>query len=79
MDTSGIIFLAVSASISFGLGRLFMHLRAKKRKALEKESQKCAAQALLDQPPEPESKNRAKRKRQLRQARRGEGTDEAGR
>lgn len=72
MDTSSIIFLAVSASISFGLGRLFMHLRARKRKTLEEQSRKRTAQVLRNLPPEPESKNRAKRKRQLRQARNGD-------
>jgi hypothetical protein len=68
MDTSGIIFLAVSASISFGLGRLVMHLRARKRKALEKQAQQRADHALRNRPAEPESMNKAKRKRQKRRS-----------
>jgi hypothetical protein len=72
MDTSGIIFLAVSASISFGLGRLVMYLRARKHKAREEQ----AEQALRNLPAEPESRNKAKRKRQKRQSQRGEDVDD---
>ena len=74
MDTPGIILLVVSAGISFGLGRLFVYFRDKKRKAEKEQAQKRASQALKDRPPEPESKNKAKRKRQMRDARR-DGTD----
>lgn len=62
METSHIILLAVSASISFALGRTFMHFRKKKKIA---EAQKRAEKVLRDAPPEPESKNKSKRKRQL--------------
>ncbi|MBC7649862.1 MAG: hypothetical protein H7197_12240, partial [Vitreoscilla sp.] len=64
METSSIILLVVSASISFALGRTIMHFRNKKKNA---EAQKRAAQALCDAPPEAESKNKSKRKRQLQQ------------
>ncbi|MES2362876.1 MAG: hypothetical protein V4646_13920 [Pseudomonadota bacterium] len=67
MDTPGIILLVVSASVSFGLGRLFVYFRDKKRKAEKEQASKRAAQALRDAPPEAESKNKSKRKRQLGQ------------
>ena len=62
LETSSIVLLTVSAAVSFGLGRTFVHFRDKKRKvqALERE-----AQTLRDRPVELESKNRSKRKRQL--------------
>jgi biopolymer transport protein ExbB/TolQ len=62
METSSIILLLVSASISFAAGRVIVHFRneKRKRKALERQ-----AQALRDRPAEPEAKNKAKRKRQL--------------
>ena len=63
METSSIILLAVSASISFALGRTIMHFRKKKKNA---DAQKIAAKALRDAPPEVESKNKSKRKRQQR-------------
>ena len=64
METSSIILLAVSASISFALGRTIMHFRNKKKNA---EAQKRAENALRNAPPEEESKNKSKRKRQLLQ------------
>lgn len=67
MDTPGIILLVVSASISFGLGRLFVYFRDKKRKEKKEQALKRAAQTLRDAPPEAESKNKSKRKRQLSQ------------
>lgn len=67
MDTPGIILLVVSASVSFGLGRLFVYFRDKKRKEKKEQALKRAAQALRDAPPEAESKNKSKRKRQLSQ------------
>jgi mannitol-specific phosphotransferase system IIBC component len=66
METSSAILLAVSASISFAIGRTIMHFRKKKKaEALLKIEQK-AAQALRDAPPGPESKNKSKRKRLAR-------------
>jgi cell division protein FtsN len=70
METPGTILLVISAAISFGIGRLFVYFRDKKRKAATDEAQKRAALVLKDQPPEPESRNKAKRKRQLRDANR---------
>ena len=67
METSSIILLAVSASISFALGRTIMHFRNKKKNAEKQQAQKRAAQALRDGPPEAESKNKSKRKRQMQQ------------
>jgi mannitol-specific phosphotransferase system IIBC component len=64
METSSVILLVVSASISFALGRTIMHFRKKKKNS---EAQKRSAQALRDAPPELESKNKSKRKRQLQQ------------
>jgi len=68
METSSIILLVVSASISFALGRTIMHFGSKKKKNAE--AQERATQALCDAPPEAESKNKSKRKRQLQQTRR---------
>ncbi|SDN12766.1 hypothetical protein [Polaromonas sp. JS666] len=68
METPALIFLVVSCAISFGLGRLFVHFRDKKRKKVAEERE---AQALRNRPPEPESLNKAKRKRQLQQAAKG--------
>lgn len=73
MENSSIILLVVSASISFALGRVFVHFRDKKQKAGKERLQKLAAQALRDAPPEGESRNKAKRKRQSRNARSGKG------
>ena len=64
METSHIILLVVSASISFAIGRVIMHMRKIKKNA---EAQRKAAQALRNAPPEVESKNKSKRKRQLQQ------------
>jgi len=65
METPALIFLVVSCAISFGLGRLFVHFRDKKRRET---AEKRAAAELRNRPPEPESLNKAKRKRQLQQA-----------
>jgi hypothetical protein len=68
METSSIILLVVSASISFALGRTVLHFRNKKRKAEDEKSRLRHAQALRDEPPGPPSKNKAKRKRQAQLA-----------
>lgn len=64
METPAVIFLVVSCAVSFGLGRLFVHFRDKRRK---KAAQEREALALRNRPPEPEALNKAKRKRQLQQ------------
>ncbi len=71
MDTSSIILLTVSASISFALGRTIMHFRNKKKEAEKQQAQKRAAQALRDAPPEAASKNKSKRKRQMQNLQQG--------
>jgi hypothetical protein len=67
METSSIILLAVTASISFCLGRTVVYFRDKKRKAEKERLEALAAKARRDAPPEAESKNKSKRKRQLSQ------------
>ncbi len=62
METSSIILLLVSASISFAAGRVIVHFRNAKRKRQALERQ---VQEKRDRPAEPEAKNKAKRKRQL--------------
>jgi mannitol-specific phosphotransferase system IIBC component len=64
METSNILLLVISSAVSFGLGRTIMHFRRKKR---EKQAQERQAQALRNRPPEVESSNKGKRKRQLQQ------------
>ena len=66
METSHIVLLAVSASISFAIGRTIMHFRKKKKNAKRMLAEKRAAQALRDAPLGPESKNKSKRKRLAR-------------
>ena len=63
MEISHIVLLAVSASISFAIGRTIMHFRKKKKNL---QTQQMAAKAIRDAPPEAASKNKSKRKRQLR-------------
>ncbi len=64
METSSIILLLVSASISFAVGRVIVHFRnvKRKRQALARQ-----AQEKRDRPVEPEARNKAKRKRQLQE------------
>jgi mannitol-specific phosphotransferase system IIBC component len=69
METSHIILLVVSATISFAVGRTIMRMRKIKKNT---EAQKRAAKALHDAPPEVESKNKAKRKRQMQQIEKSE-------
>jgi biopolymer transport protein ExbB/TolQ len=64
MDTSSIILLFVSASISFAAGRVIVHFRNVKRKRQALAQQ---AQEKRDRPAEPEARNKAKRKRQLQE------------
>ena len=63
METSHIVLLAFSASISFAIGRTIMHFRKKKKNL---QTQQKAAKAKLDAPPEAAAKNKSKRKRQAR-------------
>ena len=70
METSSVILLVVSASISFALGRTILHFRNQKKQAKKDEVLALQAKALRDAPPGPESKNKSKRKRQSRLAQR---------
>ena len=70
METSSIILLVVSASISFALGRTILHFRKKKKQAKKDQALALQAKALRDAPPGPESKNKSKRKREARLAQR---------
>jgi hypothetical protein len=69
MENASIIFLVVSCAVSFGLGRVYVHFRDKKRKKLKDEFEARQAQMLREQPAGPESKNKSKRKRQQQQSR----------
>ena len=64
METSSILWLVVSASISFGIGRTVVYFRDRRRKAQKEEAQERQKQALRDAPPEPVSRNKGKRRRQ---------------
>ena len=63
METSHIVLLAVSASISFAIGRTIIYFRKKKKNL---QTHQKAAKAKRDAPPEAASKNKSKRKRQAR-------------
>lgn len=76
METSSIVLLGVSCAVSFGLGRIFVHFRDKKRKSEQERAKEQAAQALRDQPPEAESRNKGKRRRQLQQLEQREQLDQ---
>lgn len=65
MEPLALFIVVLSCTISFGLGRAFMHFRRKKRDRLQ---QKAAALALRNRPPEKVALNKAKRRRQLQQA-----------
>lgn len=65
MEISSILIVIFSGVVSFGLGRILVHFRNKRR---DREQHAQEAQALRDRPREEESSNKAKRKRQLRQA-----------
>ena len=69
METASVIFLVVSASISFAIGRTIMHFRKKKKVDALTKLQERAKQALRDAPPGPEPKSKSKRKRLARQNR----------
>ena len=67
LDNISLVLLILSCAVSFGLGRLFVHFRNKKRRAAAVKAAVLAEQARRALPPEPPSKNKAKRKRQLAQ------------
>jgi len=63
-DPASILLLVLSSAISFALGRFIVTSRAKKR---QREAIRLQELARLNRPPEVESKNKSKRKRQLRE------------
>lgn len=68
METPLVIILVVSCAISFALGRTFVYFRDKKKKQAEETLKALAQRRREDAGNEAESKNKAKRKRQLQQA-----------
>ena len=64
MDTTSVVLLLVTASISFAVGRAIMHVRKKKQAARQKLLADIAAKAASDAPPGPPSNNKSKRKRE---------------
>ena len=69
MENINIVLLVVSCAVSFGLGRVYVYFRDKKRKKLKSVLEARHAQMLREQPAGPESKNKSKRKRQQQQSR----------
>ena len=67
-DPGSIFLLVLTSVISFALGRFIVTSRAKKR---QREAIARQDRALRDRPPEPESKNKFRRKRQLQQLDKG--------
>ena len=65
IDTIGLVLLFVSCAISFGLGKTFVYFRNKKRQAIKDQALLAAESLRREQPPEPPSANKSKRKRQL--------------
>lgn len=67
MENSSILYLVISASVSFAIGRTVVHFRNERRDAQNELARKKAIRAQSDAAPEPESKNKGKRRRQLQQ------------
>lgn len=64
-DSVVLVVLVVSCTASFGLGRLILHICNKKRQATQDQSVLIADRIRRTQSPEPPSKNKSKRRRQL--------------
>lgn len=65
IEPSSLILILASGAVSFALGRTYVHFRDKKRRRQAQERQALAEKNRVD---EPESRNKAKRKRQMRDA-----------
>lgn len=65
MDNTAWVILLISCAISFGLGKTIVYFRDKKRQAAQDKALAEAELLRSEQPPEPPSKNKSKRKRQL--------------
>ena len=68
IDNTSLFLLFVTASISFAIGRVIMHLRKRKKAEQQRIIDQRTAQALKDAPSEPPSNNKSKRKRQQQDA-----------
>lgn len=68
MEIQNVLLLLTTCAISFLLGRTIKNRRQAKR---QKEAEARRLEALRNKPPEPESLNKAKRKRQLREMKAG--------
>ena len=67
IDNAGLVLLLVSCAISFGVGKIFVHFRNKKRQAATDKAALAAERLRRAQAPEPPSRNKSKRKRQQQQ------------
>lgn len=67
MENSSILYLVISASVSFAIGRTVVHFRGKRREARDELARKKAIRDQAEAATDPESKNKSKRKRQLQQ------------
>ncbi len=67
MENSSILYLVISASISFAIGRTVVHFRNKRRETQNELARKKAMQTQSEAAPEPESRNKGKRKRLLQE------------
>ena len=65
MDNTAWVILLISCASSFGLGKTIVYFRDKKRQVAKDKALAEAARLRRDQPPEPPSKNKSKRRRQL--------------
>ncbi len=68
IDNTGLFLLFVTASISFAIGRVIMHVRKRKKAKQQCIIDQRTARALNDAPPGPPSNNKSKRKRQQQDA-----------
>ena len=74
METKNIALLVITATISFAIGRVIMHLRKRKKAEQQRSLAEQAQRALKDLPPEPPSTNKGKRKRQQLEAARAQAS-----
>jgi len=69
MDAPAILILVASCAVSFGLGRLFVHLR---KRSQAKKVQARPARTPMDDSATTPAKNKSKRRRQQRARNAGE-------
>jgi hypothetical protein len=73
MNTDYIFFLLGSAAISFMIGRTVMNMRKRRREAQLDAVRASENAARRNAPPEADSKNKGKRRRQLQEAAKSSG------